>query len=59
MDAETERILVEVEGDTDAISLELEGEDIKDVMAADAWSPFSLDYMESSSGASPRERPSD
>lgn len=45
MDEATEQFLIEAEGDTDEVSLEIDSEDLDTVTVADAQAVFSLDYM--------------
>lgn len=45
MDETSEQCIIEAEGDTDDVSLEIDSEDLTAVTAADAHAVFSLDYM--------------
>jgi proliferating cell nuclear antigen len=53
---ETEEVFyVEAEGDTDDVHLELDGEDLIDLVAGNASSLFSLDYLQDMNKAIPKD----
>jgi len=55
VDAADEVFYVEAEGDTDDVHLELDGEDLIDLVAGDASSLFSLDYLQDMDKAIPKD----
>jgi proliferating cell nuclear antigen len=44
MEAGADTLVIKAEGDTDAVTLELDGDDIEDLVAGEASTLFSLDY---------------
>ncbi|NHN60487.1 MULTISPECIES: DNA polymerase sliding clamp [Halorussus] len=55
VDADAETFVVEAEGDTDDVRLELDREDLVDLQAGPARSLFSLDYLKDMNKAIPKD----